>query len=375
MISYRFFGAFRLVLAILVLLQHFFANVAPESWMRAAHPYAIGEVAVLAFFALSGFVICEAIDRFYTRRPVAFILNRLLRIIPHFAVAMLISILVHAVFLKLGSLAYGRSSSLLPDGAFSSGNLLRNLLGFLPAADRNMSYNFLEIAWTIRVEVMFYAVAFLGIGLNCLGLGGRRPLGIRADAAAVGTLVVALFALSLAGWAPAMFHFVPHFAFGIAAYLALMEREGSVLLGVAALAGITLEAVYRASEQASAGSEEAWMAQTILLFVLLTVMCLAATLRTRRFVAADQILGKLTFPLYLIHQSVMVAVLSVAGSNSVASFAVAVVLSFATAGALCAIVDPTIDRLRNTVRGRRIDGRSARRAEAVSVRSADAPAT
>lgn len=117
------------------------------------------------------------------------------------------------------------------------------------------------------------------------------------------------------------------------------------------------------------------MAQTILLFVLLTVMCLAATLRTRRFVAADQILGKLTFPLYLIHQSVMVAVLSVAGSNSVASFAVAVVLSFATAGALCAIVDPTIDRLRNTVRGRRIDGRSARRAEAVSVRSADAPAT
>lgn len=375
MISYRFFGAFRLLLAILVLLQHFIANIGPVAWMRAAHPYAIGEVAVLAFFALSGFVICEAIDRFYGRRPVAFLLNRLLRIVPHFVVAVLLSFVVHAVFLKFGTLLYGRDSGALPDGAFSFGNVVLNLLSFLPAVDRGMSHNFLEIAWTIRVEMMFYVLACLAIALPSLGLGRYRLLGIRVDVAATVTVSTALFVLALAGRLPAMFLFVPHFAFGVAAYLALMERAGSVLLGVAALAGITLTAAHRAAAQASPEVAEAWMAQIILLFVLLAAMCMAATIRSRRFAALDQMLGRLTFPLYLSHQSVQVTVLSVAGGNSVVSFAIAVALSLATAVALSALVDPAVDRLRDTVRGRRLNNAPAESPANASVgRSAGASA-
>ncbi|MGV7033011.1 acyltransferase family protein [Methylobacterium symbioticum] len=372
MISYRFFGAFRLLLAVLVLLQHFLANIAPEAWMRAAHPYAIGEVAVLAFFALSGFVISEAIDRFYGQRPVAFLLNRLLRIVPHFVVAMLISLVVHGLFLKLGILQYGRDSGALPEGAFSFGNVALNLLSFLPALDRGMTHNFLEIAWTIRVEMMFYALACLGIALP--SLGRDRMLGVPTDAAAATLIAAVLFALALAGRLPAMFLFVPHFAFGVAAYLALKGSRGSILLGATTLVGVTLTAVHRASAQASVDVAEAWLVQTLLLFALLAVMCFAATVRSRRFAGLDQTLGRLTFPLYLSHQSIQVTVLSVVGGDSIGAFAAAATLSLATAVALSALVDPAVDRLRDVVRGHRLNGAAPDAAEAAVRRPAGASA-
>jgi hypothetical protein len=54
--QYRYFGGFRLVLAALVMIQHFAADLAPAPLAAALAPYAVGSMAVLAFFALSGFV-------------------------------------------------------------------------------------------------------------------------------------------------------------------------------------------------------------------------------------------------------------------------------------------------------------------------------
>src|ERR1700712_3911845 len=85
--QYRYFGTFRLVLATLVMTQHFAADLAPEPLAVAMAPYTVGNVAVLVFFALSGFVITEAVDSVYRRRPGPFLTHRLLRIVPHFLVA------------------------------------------------------------------------------------------------------------------------------------------------------------------------------------------------------------------------------------------------------------------------------------------------
>jgi peptidoglycan/LPS O-acetylase OafA/YrhL len=78
--QYRYFGSFRLLLAMLVMEQHFVADLAPAPLAIALAPYAFGNVAVLVFFALSGFVITEAVDSIYRGRPGAFLTNRLLRI-------------------------------------------------------------------------------------------------------------------------------------------------------------------------------------------------------------------------------------------------------------------------------------------------------
>jgi hypothetical protein len=54
--QYRSFGGFRLLLAVLVMVQHFGADLAPAPLATALAPYLTGSVAVLVFFALSGFV-------------------------------------------------------------------------------------------------------------------------------------------------------------------------------------------------------------------------------------------------------------------------------------------------------------------------------
>src|SRR5271165_2151975 len=66
--QYRHFGGFRLVLAALVMLQHFAADLAPEQLAKVFAPYALGGMAVLVFFAMSGFVITEAVDCVYRER-------------------------------------------------------------------------------------------------------------------------------------------------------------------------------------------------------------------------------------------------------------------------------------------------------------------
>ena len=70
-LAYRPFGAFRLLLAGLVVFQHFTANAAPAWWHDRFIGLSPGSAAVLVFFAMSGFVIGEAADRIYHARPEA----------------------------------------------------------------------------------------------------------------------------------------------------------------------------------------------------------------------------------------------------------------------------------------------------------------
>ena len=56
----------------LVMAQHFGADLAPAPLAAALAPYMTGGVAVLVFFALSGFVITEAVDSVYRSRSGSF---------------------------------------------------------------------------------------------------------------------------------------------------------------------------------------------------------------------------------------------------------------------------------------------------------------
>lgn len=72
----RHFSVFCFLLAILVFLQHYLANLAPQPLATATLSYGFGSVAVLIFFCLSGFVITEAAVEFYRATPGAFMTNR-----------------------------------------------------------------------------------------------------------------------------------------------------------------------------------------------------------------------------------------------------------------------------------------------------------
>lgn len=84
---YRPFGGFRLFLAFLVVLQHFVANAGPLGPLYDhVIPYELGSLAVLVFFCLSGFVITEAATQIYSSKPLAYLINRFLRIVPHYVI-------------------------------------------------------------------------------------------------------------------------------------------------------------------------------------------------------------------------------------------------------------------------------------------------
>src|SRR5713226_5019935 len=74
---YRSLGAFRFLLALLVLVSHAAGFIWDElTWLS------LGNVGVLLFFVVSGFVICEALDIFYRDSALKFLLNRALKIFP-----------------------------------------------------------------------------------------------------------------------------------------------------------------------------------------------------------------------------------------------------------------------------------------------------
>jgi len=78
-VSYRPFGIFRFVLAVSVVVSHSTGLEAPGSFLAAM---GIGNIAVMGFFVLSGFIIAEAASTFYRNRPAAFLANRFWRIAP-----------------------------------------------------------------------------------------------------------------------------------------------------------------------------------------------------------------------------------------------------------------------------------------------------
>jgi peptidoglycan/LPS O-acetylase OafA/YrhL len=71
-IIYRPFGAMRLCLALLVMLQHYAQWCYPNSIQRVVMLFEPGSAAVLVFFFLSGFVITEAAELIYRDRPIVF---------------------------------------------------------------------------------------------------------------------------------------------------------------------------------------------------------------------------------------------------------------------------------------------------------------
>lgn len=72
---YRPLGTFRLLLAIMVVAQHYsdwcFRGPVPDLVMRVLP----GTTAVYVFFVISGFVIIEAVECVYRNRPISFVTN------------------------------------------------------------------------------------------------------------------------------------------------------------------------------------------------------------------------------------------------------------------------------------------------------------
>ena len=349
--TYRPFGALRFLLAFLVLVKHFCADVAPDRLEAATHACNFGYVAVLAFFVLSGFVITEAVYHFYRERPVGFIENRLLRIVPHYLLALAAMVVVCLILSDAGSLRLSRTPEIRPE-AFEATNLLANLLGFVPLSNQMMDFDFIGIAWAIRVEMMFYLFFAAALWLESVAgrLLDRRALtGILC---AIALALTPLWFLSMAGRLPAMISLAPYFVFGSALYFLLRARgrPRTIQAFRAVPGGAAQFVVYTVQARAPGTEGGAWVEFTLLVVLVGLIIWLADT-RLTRLRPMDEALGRVTYPLYVFHPVVEVVTLSLAPGYSYWAFVMGIFASVAVSCALQALIDPTVDRIRDAVRG------------------------
>jgi peptidoglycan/LPS O-acetylase OafA/YrhL len=363
--QYRYFGTFRLLLATLVMAQHFGADLAPAPLAIAMASFSPGSVAVLVFFAMSGFVITEAVDSVYRNRPGSFLANRLLRIVPHFLLAVALAMLAHEFFRLAGGVRLWRSQPSFPDDAFNLTNVLLNLLAILPMGKRIIQYDFLTITWAIRVEMAFY-VAMAG----CILVGRRLP---RARGFAVIATLVSLLLLPLAWFAvhqhgPEMLMYVPYFAFGGALYFATAGSRAGWLIArvsVPLMLWQFIEAQIRIVP--IQGIPLSLTGNLVILVVLLIMMTALAFAPISKGRYVDRALGNLTYPLYLYHEVVLIVVLTLTTGYAYTTLAITVVLSLVTAAALMALVDPAVTRYRDRVRGQALERASPRMQQPIAI--------
>lgn len=366
---YRYFGSFRLLLAALVMAQHFGADLAPAPLAVALAPFAFGSSAVLVFFALSGFVITEAVDAVYRDRPIAFLTNRLLRIMPHFVLAVALAMLAHEVFRLAGGVRLWRSQPSFPEDAFALPNMLLNFIAIFPwVGGRIIDYDFLSITWAIRVEMAFYLYLAM---CGCIFIGRRLPWsrGFAIAGSVASLLLLPLVWLAVNRHGPGMLINTPFFVFGGALYFA---ASGSRAGWLTTLISIPLMLWVFVGDQIRTvpiqGIPLSLTGNLIALLILLGIMIALAFAPIARGRDIDRTLGNLTYPLYLYHEDVLIVVLTVTTGYTYGTLAIGVALSFVTAAVLMALVDPTVTRFRDLVRGSGLQQNSsdAKRSEVVS---------
>jgi peptidoglycan/LPS O-acetylase OafA/YrhL len=321
-------------------------------------PYPVGGLAVLVFFSLSGFVITEAAYCVYRDRAAAFLANRLLRIMPHFVLAVALAMLAHETFLLAEGTRLWRSQPSFPaDIGFAPRNILLNFAGALPLANRLIDYNFLDIAWAVRVEMTFYFAIFLALLLGRTRLGTH---GFGWILACMLILVAPMFVLAGTRSDNAL-AYAPYFVFGSALYFAISRCRWGLLMTMLSIPAMVWQYLVTSLTVPLLGAPPvSFWANLAILAALMAMLTTLSVIHISKLRRTDQVLGSFTYPLYLYHEVVLVFVLTCTAGYSYGVFAGAIAASMIVACLMTGAVDSLVNRYRDRVRGRQVTAKRCR---------------
>lgn len=344
--TYRPFGAVRLCLALMVMAQHF-QYLLPAQHRAPFHALGLGVVAVSAFFALSGFIIADAFAHFYRDRPLAFLANRALRVVPPYLLALALSVLVHQLLWQSGRLALWDYAARPPlDGVL----VLHSLLALLPGGGGyDRAFAFIPFVWSLRVEIGFYLIAALAVAArrHAPAWPSDRwmlPIGVLA-----GSLACLLAIHS--GHAAALRN-APFFLLGWSLQAAPRHQRAVALPCIAAS---WLGCMHALATWPQA-NDPSPMLQMVLLTGLLAVLlqCGRQHEFASRLQRMDSRLGALSYPLYLNHYAVGILAYDLAPSGSVALWLAAMLASLPLAVAANICAETPLRRIRSRIRLRHL---------------------
>jgi peptidoglycan/LPS O-acetylase OafA/YrhL len=302
-------GLFRLLLAMAVVLSH--AGV-PDPYRLVG-----GEVAVQAFYVVSGFYMALILTKKYADAPAVFFRNRFLRLFPAYW-----AVLTATAAWSGMLIATGRDGGYPGFGAARQIGRTMPAVGWLYLAFSNLCivgqdlslylglshgrlawtpdfrsestplYRFQLVpqAWSIALELVFYALA---------------PLLVRARLATLWTIIAASIGVRLAlishglDLDPWRYRFLPSelalFVLGVVAYKTSAARWPDVLTrtGWLQLAGLIAFVVTFGVLPGEAAKYAA--------FCLLTAAAVPAVFRATSRLPWDRYLGELSYPIYLVH--------------------------------------------------------------------------
>ena len=346
--AYRLFGAFRFMLALMVLLQHSLLLLPPER-KNLFYTLELGAVAVTCFFALSGFIVGEAMCSFYAGRPFAFLGNRILRVVPPYLLALCLAICVQSALFAAGRLV---PLDARPDGApWQPRIILAAMCEIVPGLPAwrisGQTFSFVPFAWTLRIEFAFYALAFATCwAMNRLAAGARVALARALAAAAV--LLFGLF-LMRHGAGPKQVLCIPFFAFGLGCFALERHRaalDWAVLLAIGVAVPLAFTYWGQRGHPAIA-YQIPWLCTLLAGFLALSrVRTVPAKLRR-----LDRHLGDLSYPLYIGHGIALVLLASLVAARGWLPYAACVACSIGLAICLRAVAEKPFEHLRNRLRG------------------------
>lgn len=333
---YRALGGFRFLLATLVLVSH-----ASGYLPTIVSSLSLGNVGVLLFFVVSGFVICEALDLFYRNSTRRFLLNRALKIFPAYWAALPLS--------YAARFWAGEPAASDPFGLAVNATLL---LAYLP---RGGDLLVISVAWAVVVEFQFYFAAAAAFRLVRQRNGG---------VVLVTVALAALAAYAAIWWRGdyARFYgslqFAPFFLLGALLYFSIARRERRLLplVGLAFLASVQAYYAYNARglPPGFAGLAGNVVVSTVIYASLAGIMVSAVLWRIPRgFERVDKRLGDLTYAVYLVHPAVIFAMAKLQVGDAV-GFAGVALGSLVLAIAIRLLVERPVVGLRNRLRGRRL---------------------
>ena len=352
-VTYRPLGAFRLLLASLVVVSHL--RYLAGSSLDFLGPLGLGNPAVMVFFVLSGYVIAEALAVFYRDRTGAFLINRFLRIYPPFFVALALGWIVHWALAQHHEIRFFDPVS--TQGMFSADNLLANSLRLivlyghgilkLPQTD----YVFLRMDWAVAIEVQFYVTIAL---LSWIAPKWRYYWHT------VTALLLAAFVVSMfTGWKYGS-GWIPYFILGIAIY----RRSHALALLCLALVNWHAAVYIGANAQANVAG-----ALSILNALIAALWFLSRS--STRWRSVDAWLGDLTYPIYLNHYTVGIVALTLFVPSPTVFIAACIATVLFSYGTML-MTEPVTKRWRDRMRGVSLSSEKAPEAPVIGTKQPEA---
>jgi peptidoglycan/LPS O-acetylase OafA/YrhL len=326
----------------MVVCQHFqYLLPRPEPWLLS-HA-GLGIVAVAIFFVMSGFVVAEANIVFYPSRPMAFLANRLMSVVPPYIAALCLAAAGQAALWRAGRLMlwdFAVIGSPLQPALLAAG-VLGLVPGFHSRIIAGQDFEFIPFAWSLRVEIAFYIAAFLTLLVaNKLGRKFLVPLILLAA-----WLVCAAFLVRLR---PGLLSSGPMFLLGIATCLHL--RVGTRPTMFYAIACLPLMGLGFAS-YGQRGSPIFGLQLLLVAVLLMVLLCLLRLPTCPWPKGVDRALGALSYPLYLNHYIVGIALYDLVPLRGPALYVGGIAMSVGLAWVMASAVDPAFNAIRARTRG------------------------